>query len=141
MKNDKTEIVIHRVNKIKDLLEIPNNYGCEIDIRSFGDKLILNHEPYQDGELLSNYLDSYNHGLLVLNIKESGIENDVLDLVKSKGIKKYFLLDVEFPYIYKYSRLGERAIAIRYSEDEPIDLAFLLAFLTYLLCNRGTYYV
>ena len=71
MKNDKTEIVIHRVNKIKDLLEIPNNYGCEIDIRSFGDKLILNHEPYQDGELLSNYLDSYNHGLLVLNIREN----------------------------------------------------------------------
>jgi hypothetical protein len=31
-------------------------------------------------------------------------------------------LDVEFPYIYRASRAGERAIAIRYSEDEPIEL-------------------
>jgi len=33
-------------------------------------------------------------------------------------------LDVEFPYLYRASRLGERAIAVRFSEDEPIELIY-----------------
>ena len=33
----------------------------------------------------------------------------------------YFLLDVEFPYLYKASREGEQFIAIRYSEVEGLD--------------------
>jgi hypothetical protein len=33
-------------------------------------------------------------------------------------------LDVEFPYLYRASRLGERAIAVRFSEDEPIELVY-----------------
>lgn len=116
------EIVIHRVNKVKNLMEIPKNYGCEIDIRAQGSKLILHHDPYANGDFLDDYLDAYQHGLLVLNIKEAGIESDVLNAVRSRGIDRYFLLDVEFPYIYRASRAGERAIAIRYSEEEPIEL-------------------
>ena len=116
------EIVIHRVNKVKNLMEIPKNYGCELDIRAQGSKLILHHDPYANGDFLDDYLDAYQHGLLVLNIKEAGIESDVLNAVRSRGIDRYFLLDVEFPYIYRASRAGERAIAIRYSEDEPIEL-------------------
>jgi hypothetical protein len=84
--------------------------------------LILHHDPYVGGDFLEDYLDAYQHGLLVLNIKEAGIESDVLKAVRSRGINKHFLLDVEFPYIYRASRAGERAIAIRYSEDEPIEL-------------------
>ena len=38
------ELIIHRINKIKDLKKIPTIYGTEIDIRAFGSKLILNHE-------------------------------------------------------------------------------------------------
>ena len=40
------EYIIHRVNKIKTLNKIPKNFGTEIDIRSNGSKLILNHEPF-----------------------------------------------------------------------------------------------
>ena len=116
------EIVIHRVNKVQDLKEIPKKYGCEIDIRAQGSKLILRHDPYVGGDFLEDYLDVYQHGLLVLNIKEAGIESDVLKAVRNRGIDRHFLLDVEFPYIYRASRAGERAIAIRYSEDEPIEL-------------------
>jgi hypothetical protein len=115
------EIVIHRVNTIAALKLIPNHYGCEIDIRANGSQLILNHEPFQTGDLLFDYLDEYKHGLLVLNIKEAGIENSVLSEVRKRGISKMFLLDVEFPYIYRATRQGERSIAIRYSEDECID--------------------
>ncbi len=118
------EIVIHRVNLINDLKSLSIKYGCEIDIRSQGSKLILNHEPYITGDNLIDYLDNYKHGLLILNIKEAGIENDVLKLVRERNISSYFLLDVEFPYLYRSSRLGERSIAVRFSEDEPIELVY-----------------
>ena len=88
------EIVIHRINALYDLKNIPKKYGCEIDIRSQGSKLILNHEPYVSGDYLFDYLDNYNHGLLVLNLKEAGIENDVLKAVREREIISYFLLDV-----------------------------------------------
>tara|TARA_B110000027_G_C15987333_1_gene241577 strand:+ start:98 stop:688 length:591 start_codon:yes stop_codon:yes gene_type:complete len=116
------KIVAHRINKISTLKRLPKKYGCEIDIRSQGSQLILNHEPYESGDGLLDYLDNYNHGLLVLNIKEAGIENDVLNAVRIRGLSSFFLLDVEFPYLYNASRLGERSIAVRFSEDEPIDL-------------------
>jgi hypothetical protein len=118
------EIVLHRINLINELLEVPIKYGCEIDIRSHGSKLILNHEPYLSGDNLIDYLDNYKHGLLVLNIKEAGIENDVLQLVRERNISTFFLLDVEFPYLYRACRLGERSIAVRFSEDEPIELVY-----------------
>ena len=90
------EIIIHRVNTIKELRDVPENYGTEIDIRSYGSNLILNHEPFQFGEIFENYIDEYSHGTLILNIKESGIEDEVLRLVREHSqIKKYFLLDVE----------------------------------------------
>jgi hypothetical protein len=118
------EIVTHRINLINELLEVPVKYGCEIDIRSQDSKLILNHEAYLSGDSLVDYLDSYKHGLLVLNIKEAGIENDVLQLVRERNISSFFLLDVEFPYLYRASRSGERSIAVRFSEDEPIELVY-----------------
>ena len=107
---------------IGELKNIEQQYGAEIDIRAYGSKLILNHEPFQDGEKLKNYLDEYRHGTLVLNIKEDGIEDEVLHLVRQRPqIKSYFLLDVEFPYLYRASRQDERNIAIRFSEDECIE--------------------
>ena len=116
------EYIIHRINSINELKKIKKSYGVEIDIRSNGSKLILNHEPFVKGESFINYIDEYKHGTLVLNIKEAGIENTVLKLVKQRPyITSYFLLDVEFPYIYVASRQGEKNIAIRYSEDESID--------------------
>lgn len=123
MENAKTpQIVIHRINTIQQLKTIPVNYGCEIDIRTNGSQLILNHDPLKGGERFIDYIDEYKHGLLVLNIKEAGIEDIVLQEVRKRNITEHFLLDVEFPYIYRASRLGERAIAIRFSEDEPIEL-------------------
>ena len=86
--------------------------------------MILNHEPYLSGDNLVDYLDNYKHGLLVLNIKEAGIENNVLQLVRKRNISSFFLLDVEFPYLYRASRSGERAIAVSFSEDEPIELVY-----------------
>ncbi len=115
------EIIIHRVNTIRELKIIDAKFGAEIDIRAWDSDLILNHEPFQDGEKLIDYLDEYKNGTLILNIKEDGIEDEVLRLVRERPqIKSYFLLDVEFPYLYRASRQGERNMAIRFSEDESV---------------------
>ncbi len=114
------EIIVHRINNIDELKKIPKNYGTEIDIRSNGSKLILNHEPFNGGCDFKDYIENYDHGTLVLNIKESGIENEVLKIVKSKSIKSYFLLDVEMPYLYSSSKKGNKNMAIRFSEFESI---------------------
>ena len=74
-----------------------------------------------------DYLDSYQHGTLVLNIKETGIEDQILKEVRKRNIKNYFLLDVEFPYIYDATSRGEREIAIRFSELEPIENVILFS--------------
>tara|TARA_A100001011_G_scaffold323457_1_gene345391 strand:- start:65 stop:667 length:603 start_codon:yes stop_codon:yes gene_type:complete len=118
---EKKNIIVHRVNTIKSLKSIDTNLGCEIDIRTDGSQLILNHDPFKKGDNFIDYLDEYQHGTLVLNIKETGIENDVLDEVKKRKIKSYFLLDVEFPYIIKAFMRNEKNIAIRFSEYETIE--------------------
>ena len=91
------EIIVHRINKIEDLVNLSPKYGVEVDVRSQGSKLILNHEPYTNGCNFNDYIENYKHGTLVLNIKEAGIEEDVLKIVKSFSIKSFFLLDVEMP--------------------------------------------
>ena len=117
---EKKNIIVHRVNTIKSLKSIDTDLGCEIDIRTDGSQLILNHDPFKKGDNFIDYLDEYQHGTLVLNIKETGIENDVLDEVKKRKIKSYFLLDVEFPYIIRAFMRNENNIAIRFSEYETI---------------------
>ena len=116
------EIVAHRVNTIDSLEALPASYGAEIDLRADGSRIVLNHDPFAGGTDFDDWLRRYRHGLLVLNIKEAGIEQEVLRRVRRHGVARYFLLDVEFPYLYRASRAGERAIAVRYSEDEPIEL-------------------
>ena len=116
------EIIVHRVNKLEELKNINPIYGVEIDIRSYGNELILNHEPYKKGDKFEDFLKEYKHGTLVLNIKESGIENTVLSLIqKHKNVKNYFLLDVEFPYVFSALKNDIKNIAIRFSEFESID--------------------
>jgi hypothetical protein len=114
------EIIVHRINTLKELKKIPLKYGVEIDIRTNGSKIILNHNPYKGGDSFEDYVANYKHGTLILNIKESGIEEDVLKIVKSASIKSFFFLDVEMPYIFS-SLKKNNDIAIRFSEYESIE--------------------
>lgn len=118
---DYMEIIAHRINTIKELLSTPLNYGVEIDIRSIGDRLILQHEAYSDGVDFEEWLSNYHHGTLILDIKEERLEHRCLELIHKYNIKNYFFLDCSFPMIYKLSSEGERNIAIRFSEFEGMD--------------------
>jgi len=119
----KEQIIIHRVNSIELLKSIDYKYGCEIDIRTNGSSLILNHDPFTTGESLIDFLDEYHHGTLVLNIKETGIEKTVLKEIQKRKISSYFLLDVEIPFVIKSTMENEKNIAVRFSEFEPIENA------------------
>jgi len=115
------EYIAHRINRIKALKKIPKEYGVELDLRDFGGRLVLQHEPFMDGEDFAEYLKHYDHGTMILNIKSERIEYKVLELVQKYNIKDYFFLDSSFPMIYSLSKSGEKNIALRFSEFEGID--------------------
>lgn len=115
------EYIAHRINTIEELKQTPKEYGVELDLRDFGDKLILQHDPFKDGEDFEEYLKHYDHGTMILNIKSERIEHKVLELIQKYNIKKYFFLDSSFPMINLLSKSGEKNIALRFSEFEGID--------------------
>lgn len=121
------KLISHRRNTIKELLATDTKYGIEVDIRSYGIKLITHHEPLTKGEDFSEWLTEYNHGTLILNVKEEGLETRLIKLMKEKGIDDYFFLDQSFPFLVKWSNLGEKRCAVRISEYESIKTALNLA--------------
>ena len=42
--------ISHRINKIEQLKALSPEVGAEVDIRSKGDQLIINHDPFADGD-------------------------------------------------------------------------------------------
>ncbi len=115
------EYIAHRINTVEELKKTPKEFGVELDLRDFGDRLILQHDPFTDGEDFEDYLKHYDHGTMILNIKSERIEHKVLELIQKYEIPKYFFLDSSFPMIYLLSNQGEKNVAIRYSEYEGID--------------------
>ena len=77
------EIIIHRINNLSKLKYISKNYGVDIDVRDFKNDLILNHDPFKNGEKLERFLRYYKHGTLIVNIKSEYIESKVLKLLKN----------------------------------------------------------
>jgi len=115
------KFIAHRINTLRQLEDVPPEFGVEIDIRDHGDNLILQHDPYVVGEDLEPFLAAYHHGTLILNIKSERVEFRVLELLNRFGISDYFFLDSSFPMIHLLSGQGERRIALRYSELEGLD--------------------
>ena len=97
----------HRVNTRDELLTCPHDLGVEVDIRSYGETLIIHHEPYLDGECFEEWLTAFDHGTLVLNVKEEGLEGRLINLMKSNDIDNFFFLDQSFPFIVKTLNSGE----------------------------------
>ena len=121
------KIIAHRRNTIEQLRATPNQYGIEVDIRSNGKDLIVHHDPFSLGEKFEDWILAYRHETLILNVKEEGLEIGLLEVMKSHAIENFFFLDQSFPFLIKWSRLGERRCAVRVSEFESIETALTLA--------------
>ena len=119
--------ILHRVNDLQMLEKIPTNFGIEIDLHAYGKRLVVHHNVFTDSVDFSQWLEAYNHELVILNIKEEGIESRVLDQITARGIENFFMLDVSFPAIVKLVRSGEKRIAVRVSKYESVTSAMTLA--------------
>ena len=113
-------IICHRKNTIKQLIDTSTEYGVEIDVRSYNNKIILNHDPMINGEFLDKWIRKYNHKFLIINIKEEGLEKYIIKILKNKKIKDFFFLDQSFPFLIKTLNSNETRCAIRFSEYEDI---------------------
>ncbi|MBM5461554.1 hypothetical protein H8F21_28770 [Pseudomonas sp. P66] len=121
------KIIAHRRNTISELCGTDSRYGIEVDVRSFGNKLIVHHDPFVDAVSFEDWISEYRHQTLILNVKEEGLEARLIALMKSHDIDDYFFLDQSFPFLVKWSRLGEQNCAVRVSEFESIETALTLA--------------
>jgi hypothetical protein len=117
----------HRVNTRKELLSCPKELGVELDIRSKGKTLIIHHDPYIDGENFEEWIKYFDHGTLILNVKEEGLEERLIEIMKENDIEDYFFLDQSFPFIIKTCNAGESRCAVRISEFESFETAMSLA--------------
>ena len=111
-------IIKHRTNTIAKVKNTPHEFGLEIDLRSNLKKIIVDHEPLKSSIAFENLLSHYNHKFLIANIKEEGIEDEVVKILKKNNIKNYFLLDVTVPQIIKISKKKNYPIALRVSKYE-----------------------
>lgn len=123
----KITFIAHRRNTILDLRETDPNYGIEVDVRSEGGNLIIQHDPCVNGQSFENWIHAYRHGTLILNVKEEGLESRLIGLMQSNGVTDYFFLDQSFPFLLKLANAGERRCAVRVSEFESIETAMSLA--------------
>jgi hypothetical protein len=105
----------------------PEKYGVEVDIRSRGNQLIIHHDAFVEGVSFEDWIGAYQHGTLILNVKEEGLEARLISIMQFKGIEDYFFLDQSFPFLVKWAKASERRCAVRVSEFESIETALTLA--------------
>lgn len=116
------EFIAHRINTVKELINLPAQYGVELDLRdSLDGRVYIQHNPFEPGEDFEEYLKQYHHGTMILNVKSERIEYKVLDLMKQYAVKEYFFLDSSFPMIMSLSDKGEHRVALRFSEYEGLS--------------------
>lgn len=109
----------HRVNSVSEMLLTDPSLGIEVDLRANNSEIYLSHDPFVPGELFKDLLSEFNHQFIILNVKEDGLEENVVKMLNSFGIEDYFFLDQPFPSLRK-SILRGQSCAVRVSEFEPI---------------------
>ena len=111
-------IIKHRINTSNNLKKVIKDFGVEIDLRSHKNEIYLHHDPFKKGELFKTWIKSYNHKLIVLNVKEEGLENKILKILEKNKIKNYFFHDQTFSSLLKNK--NKTNVSLRYSEYEDL---------------------
>lgn len=120
-------VVAHRRNTLAQLAATPRSQGIEMDVRVRGDRLVVAHDPFEDGVELDVWLDAYDHALLVVNAKEEGLVAHILPRLLSRGIGAFFFLGPPLPEALAYLRAGEPRFSVRVSEVHHPGTALGLA--------------
>jgi len=121
------KIIKHRINTIEELISTPELFGVEIDLRTNNSQLILEHDPFSTRQVMfTDWLKFYNHGLLIINVKEDGLEKEILEVTHNFGITNFFLLDQAFPTLYKFSKNHRSLCCARVSDIESVETVLKL---------------
>lgn len=115
-------IVEHRKNLSSDLRLVPDEHGVEIDLRLSHGELVLAHDPHAPGQKFDEWISEYHHALLILNVKEEGLESIILEKLQRNKVFNYFFLDQAVPSIIKSIKL-RHSVAARISEYEDFTWA------------------
>jgi len=113
--------IAHRINSSEALNLIPTDCGIELDLRSINSELVLGHDFPAQGEEFSHFLDSYNHKLMILNVKEDGLEELIIKILSAREGIEYFFLDQPVPTMLKSSKAGYFT-SFRVSEFEGLPI-------------------
>jgi len=111
-------LINHRVNSIKKLKSTPFNFGVEIDLRSEKNKIYLHHDPFKKGVSFEKWIKYYKHKIIVLNVKEEGLEKSILKILKKYRINNFFFHDQTFSTLLK--NMSKTKVSVRYSEFEDL---------------------
>ena len=111
-------LINHRVNSISKLLKTSVEFGVEADLRSEDKKINLHHDPFKKGESFEKWIKYYKHKILILNVKEEGLENMVIKILKKNKIKNFFFHDQTFSTLLK--NMFKTRVSIRFSEYEDL---------------------
>lgn len=126
-------IFLHRQND-PEFIQFKNVDGIELDIRSIGSDLVLTHDRLSSHHLensssliyLSEVVQHLKNYTVIVNVKESGLEEQISDLFDDNNIKYYFL-DSQIPDILRLSKKEEYKgkFIIRVSQFENINYDLL----------------
>ena len=111
-------IVKHRINTSKQLRKININYGVEIDLRSNNESIYLSHDPFRKGELLSKWIKYFKHKMIVLHVKEEGLEGKIIKILNQNNVRNFFFHDQSFSSLLK--NMNKTNVSVRYSEFEEL---------------------
>jgi len=103
-------IIYHKVNTIEKLREVPVEDGIEMDVRwdSRIQDVIVSHDLVSSSEYLLSFkewMKEYKQSFLIVNVKDSQLEDKVIEILKDYKIKWYFL-DSQIPDIVRLSKQG-----------------------------------
>lgn len=101
----------HRANDLNIIRD-----AAEIDLRTFNNKIILQHDILKDGLELD--LNKLRDKTIIFNVKESQIEDLIIQKVKNID---YYFLDSQIPDIIRLAKSGFNKFILRISPYEDIN--------------------
>ncbi len=123
------QFIKHRCNAIQDLDGVNDlQWGVEIDLRANSERngcLYLAHDAWSPGENFEIWVKEFKQkniqGPIILNTKEDGLEQRILDILQAYEVKNYFFLDTAMPTLIKWTLKNNHSkFALRVSSYEPI---------------------
>ncbi len=130
-------IIKHRVNTINKIINTPKKYGVEIDLRSNFKTIYLNHDPFKKGTKFSQWIKYFKHKLIVLNVKEEGLEKKIINILKKNKTSNFFFHDQTFSSLLKNKK--KTKVSIRYSEFEKLEnYSYLFKYIKWIWIDHFT---